>query len=103
MATPITPGYAVAVLNGALKTDRTAVSRLIILGVPCNDAMAADPMIPTTNAADVGAHQVAILSALGLITAVFGPTSSGRGYIGVLAGAGGIVRFVELDNDGRVL
>lgn len=94
---------AVIVLNRALDTDRATVTRLMNIGVPCNDALVADPMIQTANAMSAGDTQVPILTPLGLIAALFGPAESGRGYIGVLSDAGGIVRFVELDDHGRVL
>ncbi len=104
MTATVSTQYVVQVLNGALATDREAMTKLLNLGIPCNEAMAADPIIPTsTTNSDLGFRRITLLTPLSLITAAFGQTASGRGRIGLLASAAGIERFVELDDDGRVL
>ena len=99
----ITPGRAVMVLNRALEADRHAVRRALTTGFTCSDALTADPDVHTTNMIQVGDQGIACVTALGLISAMFGSAASGLGHLGVLEGPQGIIRFVELDAHGKVL
>jgi hypothetical protein len=99
----ITPSRAVMILNRALEADRKAVRRILTTGFTANDRLVADPDIPTVNMMHVGEDGIACVTAFGLISAMFGAANSGLGYVAALEGPQGIIRFVELDDDGRVL
>ncbi len=90
---------AVALLNDALRRDPKAVTDLVTLRVPCNQALADLPTLQTA-LVDGGPR----LGVLGLLNALLGDRPGGVIGARGTTGAGGrfrIVEFVDL-RDGRV-
>lgn len=80
----VTLDEAIAVINSLLALDRMAISRLLMTRHPVNAGVAGHPTVQIFRQG-----QAVSVGALGLLNAIFGKITDGRGGITMIPGDGG--------------